>query len=202
MPLQIIEGPGDTLRFMPTCSPLSLDPDTLLWDEFNIVKLIDGAKREVMLQFLTYSPLTRNGGFYSVLNDALFRAVNRGVQVKLIVSDWEKSPTQVAQLRLLASAPNIEVKFSSIPDLPHRYISFARVEHCKYIVADSSACWIGTSNAEKSYFYNTRNVGVIVWNSKVAGIMRRIFLKDWNGPYTEPLTQEGQYKPREHGERK
>ncbi len=201
MPINVVEAPGDTLRFTPTCSPFVLDPDTSLWDEPNIVNLIDGAKRDVMLQFLTYSSLTRDKGLYTVLNDALIRAANRGVHVKLIVSDWEKSVRQVSQLRLLAATPDVEVKFSSIPDLPERYIPFARVEHCKYIVADSSACWIGTSNAEKSYFYNTRNVGVIVWNSRVAGTMRRIFLKDWGGPYTETLTQDGEYKPRQHGER-
>lgn len=202
MPIRIIEGSGDTLTYIPTCSPFVLDPDTLLWDESNIVKLIDRAKNEVMMQFLTYSPLTRDTGFYGVLNDALLRAVNRGVHVKLVVSDWEKSPRQVAQLKLLASAPNIEVKFSSIPDLPDRYMPYARVEHCKYIVVDSVASWIGTSNAEKSYFYNTRNVGVVVWNSRVAGILRRIFLKGWNGPYTEAIRQDGEYQPREHGEKK
>jgi phosphatidylserine/phosphatidylglycerophosphate/cardiolipin synthase-like enzyme len=202
MPIRVVEGAGDTLTYMPTCSPKVLDPDTTLWDETNIVKIIDGANREVMLQFLTYSPLTYGKGVYTVLNDALFRAVRRGVHVKLIVSDWEKVPRQIEQLKLLAATPNIEVKFSSIPDLPNRYISYARVEHCKYIVADSSSCWIGSSNAEKSYFYNTRNVGVVVWNTKVAGILRRVFMKDWNGPYTELVHQEGEYKPREHGEKK
>ncbi len=201
MPIQIIEAPGDTLRFVPTCSPLKLIPDTSLWDEPNIVKLINDAKHEVALQFLTYSPLTRGKGFYTVLNDALVRAANRGVQVKLIVSDWEKSPRQVEQLKELASIANIEIKFSVIPDLPDRYIPFARVEHCKYIVTDSAECWIGSSNAEKSYFYDTRNVGVMVWNSRVARVVRRIFLKDWNGPYTELVSREKRYQPREHGER-
>lgn len=200
VPIRVVEGDGDTLTYMPTCSPKVLDPDTALWDETTIVNLIDGSTKEVLLQFLTYSPLTYGKGTYTVLNDALFRAAKRGVHVKLIVSDWEKTPRQIVQLKLLAAIPNIEVKFSSIPDLPNRYISYARVEHCKYIVVDSSSCWIGSSNAEKSYFYNTRNVGVVVWNTKVASILRRVFMNDWNGPYTELVRQDGEYKAKEHGE--
>jgi phosphatidylserine/phosphatidylglycerophosphate/cardiolipin synthase-like enzyme len=201
VPIRIVEGPGDTLEYQPTCSPLALIPDTALWDETAIVHLIDAARQSVFLQFLTYSSLTREHGTYEVLNNALERAARRGVDVRLIVSDWEKTPSQVEQLRRLASVPGISVKFSDIPDLPDRYISFARVEHCKYIVADSSSCWIGSSNAEKSYFYNVRNVGVVVWNTKVAGRVRQIFLKDWGGPYTEALTREGAYAPKEHGEK-
>ena len=69
-------------------------------------------------------------------------------------------------------------------------------------MADSSSCWIGTSNAEKSYFYNTRNVGVVVWNRRVAGLLQRVFTKDWDGPYTELIRQDGVYMPKEHGEKK
>ena len=202
VPIQVIEGPADTLKYLPTCSPLVLDPDSSLWDETNIVKLIDGAKQTVMLQFLTYSPLTYGKEYYAILNEALVRAAKRGVKTRLIVSDWEKSVRQVEQLKKLAAIPNIEIKFSSIPDLPERYISYARVEHCKYIVTDSTACWIGSSNAEKSYFYNTRNVGVVVWNMKVGNLLQGVFMKDWYGPYTELIRQDGEYKPREHGEKK
>lgn len=201
VPIRMVEGPGDTLTFVPTASPRSLIPDTALWDETNIVKLVDAAHSDVMLQFLTYSPLSRGGSMYTVLNDALLRAAQRGVKVRLIVSDWEKNRAEVEQLKKLALAPNIEVKFSSIPEWSGGYIPFGRVEHCKYIVVDSSSCWLGTSNAEKSYFYNTRNVGVVVFNLKIAGILRRVFLKGWYGPYTELIKQDVEYKPREHGEK-
>ena len=200
LPIRVVEGPGDTLMYSPTYSPRGLIPDSALWDETSILKLIDGATHDILLQFLTYSPLTYEHTVYTVLNDALFRAAHRGVRIKLIVSDWEKSPRQVTELKRLAEIPNIEVKFSAIPDLPSRYIAFARVEHCKYIVADSSRCWVGSSNAEKSYFYNTRNVGVLIRSRTMAGLLRRIFMKDWNGPYTELIGPEGEYKLREHGE--
>ena len=79
-------------------------------------------------------------------------------------------------------------------------IHFARVEHCKYLVADTSLCWIGTANWERGYFYNTRNVGVSVKNGAIARLLRRIFLKGLNGPYTEKVKAETVYQPRRHGE--
>ena len=81
-------------------------------------------------------------------------------------------------------------------------LPFARVEHCKYLVADSTRCWLGTANWERGYFYNLRNVGVVVENARITALLHRIFMKGWDGPYTERITQEATYTPREHGERR
>lgn len=200
VPFTIVASGNDTITFTPTASPRQFIPDSLLWDEPNILRLIDGARHEVMLQFLAYSPFARGGGRYDVLDNALRHAASRGVKVQMIVSDWEKSGSSEKALKELSQIQNIEVKFSVIPDLPERYISFARVEHCKYIVVDGSAFWLGTSNAEKSYFYNCRNLGVVVRNTKLSSLLQRVFMKSWDGPYTEPVQQEKKYEKRKHGE--
>ncbi len=200
VPFTLVRGDNDTITFTPTASPRQFIPDSLLWDEPNILRLIDGAKHEVLLQFLAYSPFARGGGRYDVLDNALRRAAARGVKVQMIVSDWEKGGSSEKALKELSQIPNIEVKFSVIPDLPERYISFARVEHCKYIVIDGSAFWLGTSNAEKSYFYNCRNLGVVVRNTKLASLIQRVFMKSWDGPYTEIVKREMEYEKRKHGE--
>ena len=132
---------------------------------------------------------------------SLRRAAKRNVKVKMIVSDWGKATEAEKYLKELSQVPNIEVKFSDIPEWSGGYISFARVEHCKYLVIDSAKCWLGTANWEKSYFYNTRNVGIVVWNKKITNILRNIFLKSWNGPYTELIKADVEYKARRHGEK-
>ncbi|MBI3766388.1 MAG: phospholipase [Ignavibacteriales bacterium] len=200
-PFRVIEPNNDTLIFSPTCSPRGLIPDTVLWDEKNIIYLIDGAKSDVFCQVLTYSPVGRDKSFYGVLDNALRRAAVRGVNVKMIVSDWSKEHPTIEHLKSLALIPNVEIKFSEIPEWSGGYIPFARVEHCKYLVIDSAMCWLGTSNWEKSYFYNTRNLGLVVKNSRIAGILRTIFLKSWDGPYTELIKPEVEYKARKHGEK-
>jgi phosphatidylserine/phosphatidylglycerophosphate/cardiolipin synthase-like enzyme len=200
VPFRAAGSAGDTITFTPTVSPSGLIPDSTLWDETQIVGLIDGARSEVECQFLTYSPLARGKTYYAELDNALRRAAARGVKVRIVVSDWSKDHPAVDYLKSLACVPNVEVKFSSIPDWSGGYVPFARVEHCKYLVIDSSRCWIGTANWERSYFYNTRNVGVRVEQGSFTRLLRRIFFKGWDGPYTETIRPETDYRPRRHGE--
>ncbi len=196
-PITLMQS-DDTLTFTPTASPLGFITDTTLWDEPNIVRLIDDASREVCLQFLGYDTKGRDKSEYRVLDDALRRAASRGVKVKLIVSDWEKGTAAEKALKDLAQIPNVDVKFSVIPEWSGGYISFARVEHCKYIVVDAASFWLGTSNAEKGYFYNSRNLGVVATNSKLASTLHRIFLKSWDSQYTEPVKSGVKYERRKH----
>lgn len=199
MPLIIQQNNEPSIVFYPTTSPKKTSPDTTLWDQPHIVELIDSAKNEVCLQFLSYNPVGRDKSFYPALDNAMRRAAVRGVKVKMIVSDWEKDHPAVDYLKSLACIPNIEVKFSVIPEWSGGYISYARVEHCKFIVADGSSFWLGTSNGEKSYFYTSRNVGVIVKNKRISEMVRGIFYKSWDGPYTEFINPGKEYEPRMHG---
>ena len=197
-PIALVEADKDTIIFTPTASPIGVIPDTTTWDEPNIVRLIDGAKNDVCLQFLSYGTQGRNGGAYTVLDDAVRRAAARGVKVRLIVSDWGKGTSSEKVLVELSQIPNIEVKFSVIPEWSGGYVSFGRVEHCKFIVVDSSSFWLGTSNAEKSYFYNTRNLGVVARNARLAILLHRVFMTSWDGPYTELIKPGVTYEPRKH----
>ncbi len=191
----------DTITFTPTCSPTGLIIDSTLWDEPGIVRIIDSAKDEVSMQFLGYDIRDRGGSDYRVLDDAIRRAAARGVKVRLLVADWEKGTPAERSLKGLAVVNNVEVKFSDIPEWSGGYIPFARVEHCKFVLADSSAFWLGTSNAEKSYFYRVRNVGVVVTSTTLGLVLHRVFLKSWDGPYVERVEPDKKYESREHGEK-
>ena len=202
IPVHLAANGGEDAVLTPTCSPLSCIPDTALWDEHAIIELINGAQHSLTLQFLSYSPRVWGGGMYTTIDDAIRSAAKRGVKVRMIVSDWEKSSQSVSNLKELGALPNIEVAFTAIPEWEGGYISFARVEHCKYIVADDTSFWLGTANCEKSYFYNTRNLGITGKSPFLAGTLSRIFLKSWNSPYKELITQTENFTPREHGEKK
>jgi phosphatidylserine/phosphatidylglycerophosphate/cardiolipin synthase-like enzyme len=191
---------GEGMTLMPTISPVKFDHINADADIEQIINILNSSNNEILLQFLTYNSNTKDVHWFE-LDSALIRAALRGVKVKLIVSDWSIGKGPDESLKRLANISNIEVKYSAIPEFSGGYISFARVEHCKYIVADSN-CWIGTANAEKSYFYNTRNVGVVVINNKTfSDRVRDIFYLDWNGPYTHYIKSGEDYIPREHGEK-
>jgi phosphatidylserine/phosphatidylglycerophosphate/cardiolipin synthase-like enzyme len=201
-PVRITTADGTAAEIVPTFSPLGRIPDPRLWDEKAIVDLIDGAKRLLTLQFLSYSTSDRSSGRYGAIDDALRRAAQRGVEVRMIVSDWEKASGAEAALKSLSAVPNIAVAFSAIPEWSGGYIPFARVEHCKYIVADETRFWLGTSNGSKDYFYSSRNLGIAGTSPELAGTLARIFRKSWESPYRESITPTGTYAPREHGEKK
>lgn len=193
VPITITESDNQKITFIPVYSPTGWIPDESLWDEKYIIQMIDTAKQEVMLQVLTYNPGLKGGGYFPDLDQALQRAAKRGVKVKLIVADWSKRKPAIDYLKKLAVVPNIEVKLSTIPAWSGGYVSYSRVEHCKYLVVDSTRCWVGTSNWEKGYFYDTRNVGVIVYNEYITGLLRQIFMKSWNGPYTYLVNPSEEY---------
>jgi len=201
-PIRISAGTEEYAFVVPALSPIGFIPDSAMWDERAIVKLINGAQQTLTLQFLSYSTLARGGGSYVVIDDAIRNAARRGVKVRMIVSDWEKGSPAMSALKDLSGIHNVEVAFTSIPEWSGGYISFARVEHCKYIVADDLRFWLGSSNCEKSYYYSTRNLGVVCTSPGLAKTLARIFLRSWDSPYKELITQQGVYKAREHGERK
>ena len=119
----------------------------------------------------------------------------------MIVADWEKGGSSEAALKSLSRERNIEVAFSAIPAWEGGYIPFARVEHCKYLVADGERFWLGTSNCEKGYFYGSRNMGLVVTSRTMAKRLVQIFAKSWESPYRESIVDGRVYAPRQHGER-
>jgi len=167
-------------------------------DCINIINMIDSSKSEITLQFLSYNVKYKDE-YWSEVDSALINASERGVKVKLIISDWNLSRSATDHFIELISNPNIEIKYTEIPEYSGGYIPFARVEHCKFITADS-VCWIGTSNMSKDYFYKSRNVGVVVENGKFTQRVRDIFYKSWNSEYAHIIEADGIYEVRKHGE--
>ena len=194
VPYILIEG-DDTLKYCPTFSPTGYISDESLWDEKQLVGLIDQAKAEIDFHVLTYSPAANRTGYYEGLDNSLRRAAARGVKVHVMAADWSKRKPTIDYLKSLAVLPNIEVKLSTIPEWSGGFVPYARVDHSKFLVVDDHLSWIGTSNWEKSYFYNDRNIGVVVENRTVNKILRKIYLNNWNSAYSYLIKPEIEYTP-------
>jgi phosphatidylserine/phosphatidylglycerophosphate/cardiolipin synthase-like enzyme len=197
-PIRIVQAPGDTAELWPSFSPKRFIPDTLLWDRDAIVRRLDGARHEVVLQLLTYSPTARSETD-STLDAALRRAAARGVKVKLLVSDWVTNGPGIESLQRLARVPNIEARLSTVAEWSGGYIPYARVEHCKYAVVDSLWAWVGTSNWEPGYFHGSRNVAVTLRNRALALQARQVFETSWDAPGAAPVRPDARYEAKVHG---
>ncbi len=191
---------GTVINFYPTANPLNYVPDGFQWDEIALLKLIAAARKSIYVQLLSYSTEDRNGAVYVKLDNALRAAAARGVDIRLLISDWATDDHELPGLKDLARIANISVRLSTIPEWSQGYIPYARVEHCKYCVVDDSLSWLGTSNWSKSYFYTSRNLGLVVGNPAINARLRAIFLKSWDSPYAWQLKPEQHYPVKFHGE--
>ena len=196
--VRIALAPGDTVEVWPSYTPKKFIPDTTLWDRDAIVRTIDAARREVVVQLLTYS-IGGHGERDSTIDAALRRAAARGVRVRLVVSDWEADNPRIADLQSLTGTPGIEARLSTVPEWSGGYIPFARVEHCKYMVVDSLWTWVGSSNWEPGYFHGTRNVAVTLENRGIALEARKIFEASWNAPGNRDVKPGLTYERKVHG---
>jgi len=163
-----------------------------------LVGLLDGARRQVSVQLLSYStaaPKGKGGARFLVIDQALRRAAGRGVSVRLLVSDWNLRQPGLDSLRDLARVTNIEVKFAVIPPAGRGFIPYARVIHSKVMRVDDDVCWVGTSNWGYDYFFASRNVEVVLRRPAAARVLDEIFLSLWNGPYVHKLDPEKEYQP-------
>ncbi|TMQ72719.1 MAG: hypothetical protein E6K80_01970, partial [Candidatus Eisenbacteria bacterium] len=198
-PLRFEQG-GETGELWLGASPRATTPSSIPWDRDLLVRRIAEAKHEIVVQSLHYA-VAGFGSRDSTLHQALIDAGRRGVKMRLLISDWELGSPGEADLLALASIPNVEVRISRVPEWSGGYIPFARVEHCKYAVTDSSWLWLGTSNWEPSYFLTTRNVGLTVHHGPLARSARHLFEADWTASSSLPFGPQAHLVPRPHGQR-
>jgi phosphatidylserine/phosphatidylglycerophosphate/cardiolipin synthase-like enzyme len=180
-------------------SPKELLPETVPWDLPRIVALIDEAKTSVRVQVLTYKMAGTNE-YFPDLENALRRAAARKVSVQLLVADWCMRKGTIEGLQSLEPLANIEVKLVTIPQWSGGYVPFARVVHSKYLVVDGKNAWLGTNNWEKGYFYESRNVGLILEGGAIPKRMDGLFSDLWNSTYATAVDPCAKYTPPKTGE--
>lgn len=185
-PALSVPGAGDG-TIAPVASPIGLLPDAASWDEPRLLDLIDGAQTNLELQLLTMTPLGRDSTYYPDLEQALRRAAARGVRVRILLSDWCKSPHTVRHLKALALFPRVEIRFMVIPPWSGGFTPFSRTIHAKYLTVDQERFWLGTSNWERNYFHESRNMGVVGSHRDLAGRLRAFFDGNWNSAYVEAV---------------
>ena len=177
-------------------SPPFLTPGDIRPSIDALVELISQATTSVRVQLLTYSPVAGQDRFWPTLDNALRAAAVRGVNVRLLVSDWVLGSRALPHLRSLAVIPNLQVRVASIPEAEEGHIPYARTIHSKYLVVDETHLALGTSNWEESYFTESRNVEVIFRDSPLAREAARIHDRLWESRYTFPLDPLKAYEKR------
>lgn len=178
------------ITLFPCFSPIGKVPEGFSNELEELVNIINNAKHSLHIQMYSYN--TRDE--FTDIDKALRNAAERGVRIKIIFSNWaiRKGSTEVIQD--LTKVPNIEVKFSVIPEHSSGFIPFARVEHCKYFVADNNISWVSSANWERGYFYGSRNATLVINNKNVNKTLKKVFMADWKSQYTEAVDANKTYE--------
>ncbi len=185
---------ADAVRVTPVFSPKELLPSEELWDLPYLLAWIEQAQEKVWVQVMTFRMTGRDGERFDELDSALRHAAARGVDVRLLVADWGKRPGTIEGLKELSQVNGIEIKMVTLPPAAQGHIPFARVIHSKYMLADRARAWVGSSNWEKGYFYESRNVGLLIEGEACAGRLSQYFEEGWSGPYSYFLDPNVEYE--------
>ncbi|MTV37279.1 phospholipase D-like domain-containing protein [Duganella radicis] len=178
-------------------SPNQYNPVGVGDSETGLPALLAEAKNEVRIQLLDYAPLSYGPKgtrpYYAVIDNAVRAAAQRGVKIKLMVSNWNLEKPAQAYLKSLAVLPNVEIRVVTLPVASTGFIPFARVIHSKTMVIDNQIAWVGTSNWSGGYFDLSRNLEVVLRNEKMAQRLAALQEQTWSSPYAQVLDINKQY---------
>ena len=178
-------------------SPNRYNPAGIGDSESGLPALLADAKSEVRIQLLDYAPLSYGPKgtrpYYAVIDNAVRAAANRGVKIKLMVSNWNLEQPAQAYLKSLAMLPNVEIRVVTIPMASSGFIPFARVIHSKTMVIDNQVAWVGTSNWAGGYMDLSRNMEVVMRNEKMAQRLAATQEQIWSSQYAQALDINKQY---------
>ena len=178
-------------------SPNRYNPAGIGDSESGLPELLAEAKSEVRIQLLDYAPLSYGPKgtrpYYAVIDNAVRAAANRGVKVKLMVSNWNLEQPAQAYLKSLAVLPNVEIRVVTLPRASSGFIPFARVIHSKTMVIDNQVAWVGTSNWAGGYMDLSRNMEVVMRNEKMAQRLASTQEQIWSSQYAQALDINKQY---------
>lgn len=158
-----------------------------------IVNLINNAENYIDIQAMViqnYNPYGNPPGYWFILQDALIKAARRGVQVNMMMSNWEFQEGQMMKydnefLLTMLAIPNVTIRYSTFPQtIGGVCVPYSAVDHAKFMVVDGKNAWIGTGNLAETYFSNTRDYSIFVTNNPQFALdINNIFLKIWNSSY-------------------
>jgi phosphatidylserine/phosphatidylglycerophosphate/cardiolipin synthase-like enzyme len=123
------------------------------------------------------------------------------VDVRILVADWGKRKGTIEGLQKLSARDDIQVRMITVPEHTTGHIPFGRVIHAKYMVVDSDKAWVGSSNWEKNYFYESRNVGFLLDGASAVRTLADFYTANWTSPYSYVVDPEATYVVPAFGER-
>lgn len=173
------------VELFPVISPFGFSLQGSDYELDELLRIINNAREKLNIQIYSYSLSDRQGNKFTIIDSALRSAAGRGIKIRMLLPDWAMKPAGADAVKNLSIVPNISVKIISIPLHSSGFIPFARVDHCKYFTCDNDLSWVGTTNWERGYFFNSRNISLVMRNSAINSQLNSVFESVWESAYAE-----------------
>ena len=161
------------VRLQPLLTPDRGRHGTMYVDK--VLALLQSAKRRLYMQtqYISQSKTGKSPPNFLRLVAAVGDAVRRKVDVRIILSQYENSESDVELLHTYGLSPFVRIQ--------------QRV-HNKGIVVDSRAVMVSSQNWSAEGVLQNRDAGVIIHNAAIAKFFEQIFLQDWNERATDHIS--------------
>ncbi len=128
-----------------------------------VLDLIQGAKTSIFIQMQYITPPPKAANDFSLLLQALGDAFAKGLDVRIIVSEFQKDA---------ATEQLSKLKLDQVLRKQNRV-------HNKGIIVDGKKVLVSSQNWSSEGVLSNRDAGVIIDNEDLAGFFQAIFMDDW-----------------------
>jgi len=163
------------------------------------IAMVNAAERSIDLQYFD----TREDKTGKLVLEAICRAADRGVRVRMLLDDWNLDDFEAGAVILNAN-PHIEIRvfnpystrnqsiFSRIANAPSYFDQFTRRMHNKAIIVDNQIAIMGGRNLGDEYFEAGKEINLqdvdIFSVGPVVRSMSQSFDRYWNGNESFPMS--------------
>lgn len=199
-----------------TTSPPELCENGRYADGDTLLQTINAAQERISLEVMNFAPTARSRPsedgrpqaplWQPAIMNALLRAViQRGVHVRLLISQWEySSPAAAAYLQAMQAMADASLLDETVPHgkleirrfrlsgwdrttgSKRLYPDYSRVNHAKFIVTEQRVN-IGTSNFTWDYFTQTGGCSFNSGDGALVTQLQAIFERDWQSKYAHQI---------------
>ncbi|KAJ6242777.1 phospholipase d - related [Anaeramoeba flamelloides] len=185
---QMIDGEFTILESIP--QELELGSANLTYEGW--IKLIDGATKtlDIACFYMTLSEGSdypdANGTFGVLVFEAIKRAADRGVEIRIAKNTNQAENQKIDYLYLLGYSKNIKVKI-----LDFEKLLGVGILHTKFLIVDNTDFYVGSANMDWRSLAQVKELGILIANCEcLARDLGKIFQVYWQfGNTTKKLAQ-------------
>ncbi|MEA3559573.1 MAG: lamin tail domain-containing protein [Candidatus Thermoplasmatota archaeon] len=190
-------GPGRSED--PGFSTIIVSPDHISMDDNDMMKAIQGAESEILLELMDIGPfyldngLERTFDLEGISNPyllSLLDAAKRGANVKILLDGSDFNGDQIPDNKwkldmIMGAAEEMDIqdnfRMELNPITRHHETGDICLVHAKGMIVDSRKVWISSYNWNPTSGMENREVGMMVSSGECASYFRDVFHFDWNG---------------------